>query len=150
MYASEGAILWAQEKPNDLQVYRYGQPRQTLTRGHGEYLSEEAGACTRIPTGHPEGYLEAFATIYCGVVDQFYRGQGCSRCRGTGFAGRIGIFELIVPDEHLLASIANGANLQELREQLGRSGFVTLRADGMEKVKAGLTSLEELFTATTM
>ena len=69
VYASEGAVLWAPENPNELSVYRYGQPRQTLTRGHGEYLSEPANASTRIPTGHPEGYLEAFATIYCGVVE---------------------------------------------------------------------------------
>lgn len=68
VYASEGAILWEHENPNYLQLYRYGQPRQTLTRGQG-YLSEAAQNCSRIPVGHPEGYLEAFATIYCGVVE---------------------------------------------------------------------------------
>ena len=68
VYASQGAISWAQENPNYLELYRYGEPRQTLTRGQG-YLSEPAAACTRIPTGHPEGYLEAFATIYCGVTN---------------------------------------------------------------------------------
>jgi len=67
VYAEKGAILWAQENPNYLELYRYGEPRRTLTRGQG-YLSDAAKACTRIPTGHPEGYLEAFATIYCGVV----------------------------------------------------------------------------------
>ncbi len=67
VYGSQGAVLWAQENPNYLSVYRYGEPRQVLTRGQG-YLSEPAKACTRIPTGHPEGYLPAFATIYCGVV----------------------------------------------------------------------------------
>jgi predicted dehydrogenase len=67
VYSSQGAILWAQENPNYLNVYRYGEPRQVLTRGQG-YLSEAARACTRVPTGHPEGYLEAFATIYRGVV----------------------------------------------------------------------------------
>jgi predicted dehydrogenase len=67
VYAEKGAIVWKQEDPNYLDLYRYGQPRQTLTRGQG-YLSEAARDCTRIPTGHPEGYLEAFATIYCGVV----------------------------------------------------------------------------------
>mgnify|MGYP001462732057 CR=1 FL=1 len=67
VYGSKGAIKWAQENPNYLELYRYGEPRQTLTRGQG-YLSDTAKACTRIPTGHPEGYLEAFATIYCGVV----------------------------------------------------------------------------------
>ncbi|MCD6405284.1 MAG: Gfo/Idh/MocA family oxidoreductase [Planctomycetes bacterium] len=69
VYASRGAILWEQENPNYLKVYRYGQPRQTLTRGHGEYLSDAAAAATRVPTGHAEGYLEAFATIYCGAVE---------------------------------------------------------------------------------
>lgn len=67
VYGSKGAISWAQENPNYLEVYKYGQPRQTLTRGQG-YLSPAAATCTRIPTGHPEGYLEAFATIYDGVV----------------------------------------------------------------------------------
>ena len=73
VYASEGAIVWHQENPNELGLFRYGQPRQTLTRGHTEYLSEPANRVTRIPTGHPEGYLEAFATIYCGVVEAIRR-----------------------------------------------------------------------------
>jgi len=73
VYASEGAIKWEQENPNYLKVYRYSQPRQTLTRGHGEYLSEAANSSTRIPTGHPEGYLEAFANIYCGAVEAIRR-----------------------------------------------------------------------------
>ena len=68
VYAENGAILWAQENPNYLELYKYGEPRQTLTRGQG-YLSDSAQGCTRIPTGHPEGYLEAFATVYCGVVN---------------------------------------------------------------------------------
>lgn len=68
VYAEQGAVKWAQENPNYLELYRYGEPRQTLTRGQG-YLSETAAAGARIPTGHPEGYLEAFATIYVGVVE---------------------------------------------------------------------------------
>lgn len=67
VYAERGAIRWSQEQPNSLELYRYGEPRQVLTRGQG-YLSDAAKNCTRIPTGHPEGYLEAFATIYCDVV----------------------------------------------------------------------------------
>ena len=54
IYGSEGAILWEQENPNYLEVYKYGEPRQTLTRSQG-YLSAPAQACTRIPKGHPEG-----------------------------------------------------------------------------------------------
>lgn len=72
VYGSEGAIKWAQENPNYLELYRYGEPRQTLTRSQG-YLSEAAAASTRIPPGHPEGYLEAFATIYVGVTEAIRR-----------------------------------------------------------------------------
>jgi len=68
-YASEGAIKWEQENPNYLSVYRYNQPRQILCRAHDEYLSKAATAATRVPTGHPEGYLEAFATIYVGIAE---------------------------------------------------------------------------------
>lgn len=72
VYGSEGAIRWAQENPNYLEVYRYGEPRQVLTRGQG-YLSDAAAAASRIPTGHPEGYLEAFASIYVGVAEAIRR-----------------------------------------------------------------------------
>ena len=63
VYGSKGAILWAQENPNYLQLYRYGEPRQTLSRGQG-YLSDVLGQNARTPPGHPEGFLEGFATIY--------------------------------------------------------------------------------------
>ncbi len=69
VYASQRGLRWVQENPNVLELYAYGQPRQLLTRAHGEYLSPAATAATRIPVGHPEGYLEAFATIYDGVVE---------------------------------------------------------------------------------
>ncbi len=72
VYASEGAIKWAQENPNYLEFNRYGEPRQVLTRGQG-YLSDVAANATRIPTGHPEGYLEAFASIYDGLAEAVRR-----------------------------------------------------------------------------
>lgn len=72
VYADKGAIKWAQENPNYLELYRYGEPRRVLTRAQG-YLSQPAAAATRIPPGHPEGYLEAFATIYVGVIEAIRR-----------------------------------------------------------------------------
>lgn len=69
VYGSKGALLWRQESPDSLGLYRYGEPRQVLSRGHREYLSAEATENTRIPKGHPEGYLEAFANIYRGVIN---------------------------------------------------------------------------------
>ena len=73
VYASKGAILWSQENPNYMEVYRHGQPRETLSRGRSEYLDAAAMAVTRTPWGHPEGYLEAFANIYAGAIDAIRR-----------------------------------------------------------------------------
>lgn len=71
-YGSQGAIKWVQENPNYMELYRYGEPRQMLTRGQG-YLSPAAAEVTRVPTGHPEGYLEAFAAVYMGVIEAIRR-----------------------------------------------------------------------------
>ena len=66
VYGERAALEWHQENPNYLYVRYLDRPSETYTRGSG-YLGEEAKACTRIPTGHPEGYLEAFANIYRGA-----------------------------------------------------------------------------------
>ncbi|UCD74993.1 MAG: Flp pilus assembly complex ATPase component TadA [Phycisphaerales bacterium] len=96
----------------------------------------------------PDAITREAVEDVCGPFESLYHGLGCARCRGTGFAGRIGIFELLVPDEHFLAAVAGGANLQELREILARNGWATLRDDGMEKVRNGLTTSEEVFYVT--
>jgi predicted dehydrogenase len=63
VYGEEGALEWHQEDPNYLHLRYLDRPSEIYTRGSG-YLGEAAQAFTRIPTGHPEGYLEAFANIY--------------------------------------------------------------------------------------
>jgi predicted dehydrogenase len=68
VYGSEGAIVWDQENPNYMSYYQYGKPRQVYNRGRDEFLSKFAMEGTRLPWGHPEGYLEAFANTYCEVV----------------------------------------------------------------------------------
>jgi predicted dehydrogenase len=68
IYGSEGGISWEQENPNYLTLLGYNRPRQVLGRGHGEYLSPAAADATRVPSGHPEGFLECFANIYCGAI----------------------------------------------------------------------------------
>jgi len=73
VYGSKGGILWTQENPNYLHLYRLGEPRRTLTRANDAYLSEEAMSVSRIPKGHPEGFLEAFATIYDGAIEAIRR-----------------------------------------------------------------------------
>jgi predicted dehydrogenase len=67
VYGTMGGIHWRQDNPNYLYFTPFGKPMQILTRGGaGAYPS--ANRVTRIPSGHPEGYLEAFATIYSEVA----------------------------------------------------------------------------------
>jgi predicted dehydrogenase len=63
VYGTKGGLEWAQENPNHLWFTPYGKPRQLLTRGGAGALGD-AARVTRVPSGHPEGYLEGFATIY--------------------------------------------------------------------------------------
>jgi type IV pilus assembly protein PilB len=81
-------------------------------------------------------------------VQQLFRPRGCDRCRNLGYSGRIGIYELFVPDEVLCEKISTGANLNELQDLARQNGMRSLRADGMEKVKAGITTLEEVYRVT--
>lgn len=66
VYGTKAALEWHQEHPNELVVKYPDQPRQIWRRGNG-YVSPRASQCTRIPAGHPEGYLEAFGNVYRGV-----------------------------------------------------------------------------------
>ncbi len=63
VYGDKGGISWAQEDPNYLWYTPFGEPKRLITRG-GAGSGEAAGRVSRIPPGHPEGYLEGFATIY--------------------------------------------------------------------------------------
>ncbi len=68
IYGDRGGLDWEQENPNVLWFTPLGGLRQRITRGSSN-LSQAASAATRIPAGHPEGYLEAFATLYSDVAD---------------------------------------------------------------------------------
>jgi len=63
IYGSKAGLEWHQENPNQLTIKFPDRPEQILRRGNG-YLSDQAKKFVRIPPGHPEGYLEAFANIY--------------------------------------------------------------------------------------
>ena len=67
IYGEAGGLEWAQEEPDRLWFTPSDQPRRLLTRG-GPGMSVEAARVARLPAGHPEGYLEGFATIYAEVA----------------------------------------------------------------------------------
>ncbi|MHC4062501.1 MAG: GspE/PulE family protein, partial [Planctomycetota bacterium] len=79
-----------------------------------------------------------------GEVEKFHRGVGCKKCRNTGHAGRIAIHELFVPDEEILEMVNDHASLKKLRNKALQKGMIPLQLDGIEKVKAGIVSIEEV------
>ena len=79
-----------------------------------------------------------------GDIVKFYRGVGCKKCRNTGYAGRIAIHELFVPDEEIAGMINDHASLKDIRNLALQKGMSPLQADGIEKVKAGIVSVEEV------
>jgi general secretion pathway protein E len=95
-------------------------------------------------TYHPEP--SSVAILAGGPVGKvaLTRGAGCSACRGTGFKGRLGLFELLVMSDELRDSLLQGAPLARMRALAREQGMVTLREDGWTKVQAGLTTVEEV------
>lgn len=75
VYGTEAGLEWRQEKPNYLYFKPAEAPEQVLKRGN-EYLCEEARATTRIPPGHHEAFIEAFANVYSGVAAAVRNGRG--------------------------------------------------------------------------
>ena len=81
-------------------------------------------------------------------IDTFYRGKGCGKCRRTGYEGRIGIFEMLAMGDEIRDMVIHGGSLDDIRAAAIKNGMGTLRTDGLKKVKAGVTTLEEVIQAT--
>jgi type IV pilus assembly protein PilB len=80
---------------------------------------------------------------------QLYRPKGCDHCRGSGYKGRIGVFEVVRITPHMAALIQSRTPLPELRTAARSQGMKLLIDSGMDKVRDGLSSLEEVLTVAT-
>jgi type IV pilus assembly protein PilB len=76
------------------------------------------------------------------------RGKGCERCNGTGYKGRVGLYEVMEVTEELRELILVGASGLELRRKAIDEGMITLRNSGLRKVKEGVTTIEEVVRET--
>ena len=82
------------------------------------------------------------------VGASFTHGAGCAGCNGTGYHGRMGIFEIFPVQDGIRAMIYDKVTAARLRAQARKDGMRTMREDGIRKVLAGLTTIEEVVTAT--
>ncbi|HEU5358223.1 MAG TPA: type IV-A pilus assembly ATPase PilB [Gemmatimonadales bacterium] len=79
---------------------------------------------------------------------EFMKGTGCDTCNGSGYKGRAGLYEVMALSPELRRLILRGASVVELRDQGVAEGMLTLRMDGIVKVKKGVTTLEEVIKET--
>jgi type IV pilus assembly protein PilB len=78
-----------------------------------------------------------------------YHGKGCNSCSETGYKGRLALYEVMVINEEIKKMVLDGASTMELREAGRRNGMLTLRESGLQKLREGTTSLEEIMRVTT-
>ncbi|MCG8466933.1 MAG: type IV-A pilus assembly ATPase PilB [Gemmatimonadetes bacterium] len=78
----------------------------------------------------------------------FYRGEGCDSCGGSGYAGRQGLYEVLAMSPAIRRMVLTGESTADIKAQAVEEGLITLRADGLLKVKRGITTLDEVIKET--
>jgi type IV pilus assembly protein PilB len=92
----------------------------------------------------PPSSIRRAVENWAGAVPNFYRGIGCKKCRNTGYIGRIAIHELFIPTDPILEMITQGGTLKQLRAAAVENGMRPLHIDGIDKVAAGITTVDEI------
>jgi type IV pilus assembly protein PilB len=105
------------------------------------------GQCKEEVEIHPEAMREL------GITDEdpfkIFEARGCQKCSNTGYKGRVGLYEVMPISEEVREMILNRCSANEIKIQAINEGMLTLRADGVLKLKEGVTSLEEVLRETT-
>ncbi|CAN5199850.1 type IV-A pilus assembly ATPase PilB [soil metagenome] len=103
----------------------------------------------RAPVTYPAEYLQAAGFSEEDLRDiTFHRGAGCDACNGTGYRGRQGLYEVMAMSPTLRRMILQGASSVELQAQAVEEGMLTLRMDGIVKIRRGITTVEEVVKET--
>jgi len=104
--------------------------------------------CSHCKTEMPDREVEPLRHQFTNLPEKLYFGKGCRHCQGTGYAGRQGIFEMMVITEELRAMILENASSQALRKVANTQGMLSLRQDGMRHLEDGTTTIREIMRVT--
>jgi type IV pilus assembly protein PilB len=104
--------------------------------------------CKREHPTPPEALMEVGFSAEDAKNLKTYKGKGCSTCNNTGYKGRIGLYEVLEINDDVRELILIGASALELRKKAIDDGMITLRESGLQKVRNGLTTLEEVVRET--
>ncbi|MCM3904582.1 MAG: type IV-A pilus assembly ATPase PilB [Pyrinomonadaceae bacterium] len=96
----------------------------------------------------PEALMEVGFSADDAKKLKTYKGKGCSTCNNTGYKGRIGLYEVMEVNDEIRELILIGASALELRKKAIEDGMITLRESGLQKIRDGLTTLEEVVRET--
>ena len=103
----------------------------------------------RVPFEHDEKLLNSLGIRSDQIADaSFMKGEGCVKCNGTGFRGRVGVFEMFQVNEELQSMIYEDASLVALRDKAREMGMRNMREDGIRKIIGGITAPQEVLHAT--
>ncbi|MFH1459679.1 MAG: GspE/PulE family protein [Candidatus Omnitrophota bacterium] len=100
---------------------------------------------------HPDKGILKLLEINTGKIKDntvLYKGKGCKECAHTGYQGRTGIYEILVVNENISECIISEASKEKLKNEALKNSMVTLRMDGFEKVKQGITTVDEVLRVT--
>jgi len=101
--------------------------------------------CLHCRTSHePSAALRRRVAEGYGPVEEYVKGRGCSNCFQTGFSGRIGLYELVTMNDRLGEAVRRADGVKPLRKAFAEPDRPTVWTDGINKVRAGITSLEEV------
>ena len=104
--------------------------------------------CKREHQTPPEALMEVGFSSEDAKSLKTFKGKGCSTCNNTGYKGRIGLYEVMEVNDDIRELILIGASSLELRKKAVEDGMITLRESGLQKIRAGLTTLEEVVRET--
>ena len=111
----------------------------------GQRLIRKLCETCRVERTDAEVVLKASqVTLPPGVAPRLWEGKGCELCGGSGYRGRIGIFEVLSFDDRYHQAIIHGPDLQAIRQLARESGMHTLLEDGIMKALSGITTVEEV------
>ncbi len=102
--------------------------------------------CPNCRSEHP--VPEDLTAVLGEGVKTVWRGEGCDNCMHTGYKGRVGIFEILMVDAEIKELIMAKANASEIKNEAVKLGMRTLREDGLEKIRSGLTTVDEVMRVT--
>jgi len=105
--------------------------------------------CKEVVAVPPAGLISVGFSPEEAKTLKVYKGKGCMTCSDTGYKGRVALYEVMIIKDNIKEAVLQGASSMELRELGRRNGMKTLREAGLEKIREGMTSVEEILRVTT-